>query len=279
MNFINKIVFSWGVMLGAASALDWGMTSQQDSAQLDTEIDSDDGMTCEKDGSRCWAKGHIRVVRGKSVLTCQQLEVYFESKSDKNKTPQIRSLIAIGQVKITSQEEGSKDPHWATADKATYDPESGVIQLSGRPFLHHPQFRVRDAQTITFHQLKNKAFTKGRATILRQDDLLQGDEIVLTFEPQAQGGLALKEAQAQGDVLLSTAQEMGQGDHGHYDQGTEKVVLTGHAVLTRCDGQVRGHQAMFDLSSNRQQATMTQKRGSSSRVQALLLPQSHEEKK
>jgi lipopolysaccharide export system protein LptA len=74
--------------------------------------------------------GNVKVVRGDYTLTADRLKVYYR-RSERPSTPKavgranIREIVAEGQVRIVSTE------MTATAERAAYDAQNRMIELSG----------------------------------------------------------------------------------------------------------------------------------------------------
>lgn len=231
-----------------------------------TEIISDQGMVCDQNQKQCMAEGHIQVKRGKSVLTCDKLIAYFDQGQSSKK--ELKMLEAIGHVHISSKEDG----YDATSTYGRYDVAQQVVTLKGRPVIKHNKIEIYGTGDIIYDQIKNSATTRRRATLKRQDKLLQANELIVYFKRSGeQEEKALDHLIAKGNVIVSSPIEIAQGEHGSYYEATDTAELWENVIISRDDGQIRGQRARVDLTTGKSQMLHPSKGIGDQRVQALLL--------
>lgn len=239
----------------------------------DLEIDSDSGVTCEKDGSRCSASGKIRVKQGPWVMNCSKLDVTFQK--NEQGMQQVHGIEASGKVHITQQEAG----YDITAGRATYVHGTQVMDLYERPILTQKDMKLVNSNHVQVRYQEGQATATGRPTVLKDDKILQANTLILFFVPgqdasKAGGpktkGSTLDHLDAEGNVIVSGPQEIATGNKGRYVHGTQVAELEGNVTLTQCNKAIQGDRAVFDLANG--QSQMMYAKGSTHRVQAILTP-------
>jgi lipopolysaccharide export system protein LptA len=92
--------------------------------------------------------GNVHVVRGKTIINCDELTVHHKKTQDKNPTPgknSFESIEASGNVKIKMEEKT------AQAEKAVYHSKEEILVLSGgRPEINDSGNKIT-GDSITYH--------------------------------------------------------------------------------------------------------------------------------
>ena len=271
-----RIVSTWLLMGGIAFATEVPVekpTNPLVQKGEDLEIDSDSGVTCEKDGSRCKASGKIHVKQGPWVMTCKNLDVTFQ-KNEKG-MQEIHGIEATGQVHIVQASAG----YDITAGRATYVHGSQIMDLYENPILTQKDMKLVNSNHVQVRYQEGQATATGRPTVLKADKILQANTLVLHFTPghgsqkeTGKGhGTTLDHLDAEGDVIVSGPQEIATGNRGRYVHATQGAELEGDVTLAQCNKAIQGDRAVFDLATG--QSQMLYAKGSNRRVQAILTPE------
>lgn len=233
-----------------------------------TEVLADQGMTCDQDHKKCFAEGNIQVNRGKSILTCKKLVVHF-AKGAQGKQ-ELKMLEAFGDVHIYSPEDG----YDAQSDYGCYEAAQQLVTLKGNPIIKHKDLEIYGTGPIVYDQAKETAETASRATMKKQDRLLQANNLIAYFKGDKDtNAKTFDHLIANGNVIVSSPAEIAQSKSGSYYAATNTAELWDNVVITRSDGQIRGQRAKVDMNSG--QSQMLQPANTpinQQRVQALLLP-------
>lgn len=264
INFLGFIFFC--VLTSSTSAFD---LFDSDSITT-TEILSDQGIVCDQEGKLCKAEGNIQVKRGNGMMTCEKLIAHF-SKDAAGKQ-KLQMLEAFGKVHIFSPEEG----YDATSTYCRYEVNLQLLTLSGSPVIKHKNLEIYGTHTIIYNQLQNIAIAPERATIKKEDKLMQGNVVTAYFETTQKDKsrkTTFHHILAEGNVIVSTPEEIARGNHGSYYENNQVAELWEQVVITRCDGQILGERARINMESG--QSQMLQEaphKPGEGRAQALLLP-------
>lgn len=233
-----------------------------------TEILADHGMVCDQEKKQCTAEGNVRVFRGKSTLTCDKLVAYFVKNAQGKQ--ELERLEAFGNVHIFSQEDG----YDAKSAYGSYEVDTQLVTLKGNPVIKHKELEIHGTGPITYDQVKEKATTASRATVKKQEQLLQANELVAHFKrDEDNNSKSLDHLTAHGNVVVSSPTEIAQAEYGSYYEATSTAELWNNVVITRYDGQIRGPRAKVDMKSGESRMLHpTNSPIKQQRVQALLLP-------
>gem|GEM_PF-6688957 len=233
----------------------------------DTQIDSDNGLTCDQQGRMCHAQGHIRVKRGNLVLTCHKVEVYF-NKCPQTGQQEISQILAFDNIRI----EDKVDRYYVTAQKLVYNHSQNTVTLSHQPYLNHPKLIIKNATAITFDSLNFQTRVTGRATAVNQDRIIIANNMTALFDHGSkQNDLSFKHLRALGDVIISTPREIARAQVGLFDNVTQQVELRDHVIITNNDGQVQGQKALMDLNTG--VSRMIDSANHENRIKILMIPQ------
>jgi LPS export ABC transporter protein LptC len=231
-----------------------------------TEIITDQGLICDQNQKQCMAEGHIQVKRGKGVLTCDKLIAHFDQGPTGKQ--ELKMIEAVGHVHIFSKEDG----YDATCHYGCYEVSQQGITLKGSPVIKHRKIEIFATGDVIYDQVKNKMETHHRATVKRQDNLLQANALIVYFKmDDKQKAKSFDHLIANGDVIVSSPDEIAQGEHGSYFDATDTAELWGHVVISRHNGQLRGERAKVDMNSGQSQILQPSNGSYDPRVQALLL--------
>lgn len=248
-NYISVIaiaLLSALIMCACYSAHAFTLMEKSDSA-VQTEIHSENGLQCNKD-KNCVAEGNVTVTRGHTMLRCHRLVARF--KKDAAGEIELDTLHAQGNVQIDSRDAS----YHATAQEAFYNASTDEVRLRGQPHVTHPQIRIVGSTELVYDQNKQKAFSVGRATAIKNDSLLQADHIDVFFHDgtlpsKDDSALSVDRVEVRNQVVIATPDEMIHGDQGTYTEKTQIAQMRGNVTISRCDGRLQGDHAIINMAT------------------------------
>jgi lipopolysaccharide export system protein LptA len=245
-----------------------------ESGSLPVEIDAASGITCEKKGQVCTARGNVIVTHGDTTLTCDVLKAFFHMDNQDRPQELIR-LEAHGNVRIKAKE-GAKR---AAADVGVFHVKTSHAVLTGRDlFLALGETNVRARDSLEYFEQKKLAVAKGEASVEKKGKLLKADQLDAYFKESHQKD-TLDHVVATGNVFASTQDDVAQGDRGVYTDADEVVILTGNVRITkRGQGRMMGERGRYDMKNGFAALLPAENGGQNpsaspkSRVKVLLIP-------
>ncbi len=245
-----------------------------DSGAIPVEIDAASGITCEKKGQVCTARGNVIVTHGDTTLTCDVLKAFFQMDAQDRPQDLIR-LEAHGNVRIKAKNGAQR----ATGDVGVFHVKTSHAVLTGSSlFLALGETHVRARDSLEYFEQKKLAVAKGEASVEKQGKLLKADQLDAYFKENHQKE-TLDHVDATGNVFASTADDIAQGDRGVYTNADEVVVLTGNVRITKKgQGRMMGERGRYDMKNGVASLLPPEKgsQGPSSapktRVKVLLIP-------
>ena len=235
-----KLKYSLLIYLSLTAASCWAddKAALASANQSPLEIDSDDGVTCDKQQQTCTAKTNVVVVKGPFSMYCDNMVAHI--KKDDNGKNTIWRIVATGNVRILGAEESEK----AFAPMAEYNLETAKVILTG-----------------------------GNPVVLKDEYVIKGDKIeVLLFEQD--GKKSIQKMEAFQNVILSSPDEIAFSQYADYDPESRLATLKDNVKIYRKEGKLTGSKAVVDLTAKTSKITENSNGQDyqPKRVQALILP-------
>ncbi|MBX5480993.1 MAG: hypothetical protein IRZ16_03965 [Myxococcaceae bacterium] len=126
---------------GAAVAPDAGTPAAATAPVSPTEFKNPVEITADRfeiQGKRqeaVWI-GHVKAVRGQTVLTCDRLLAHY------TKAQEITRIECIGRVEATHKD------MWAGGERADFDNVAGILVVTGNPEARKGQNRMKGAKIV-----------------------------------------------------------------------------------------------------------------------------------
>ncbi len=244
--------------------------------KIPVEIDAQNGIECEQQENKCIARGQVKVSQGSTLLQTDQLTAYFAKSTPGVTQQKLSRLEARGHVVISSTEKSQK----LYADQSFYNMETGEATFTGnnlRLILENMTVTAQDA--LHYYEKKQEAVAKGNATVTRNNQTIQADELHAFLEKDAQGKMIIQRVVAQGHVVITTPKEIIQSQQGIYTHAQQLIHLEGDVRISHTHGkdgiQLTGEFAEVNLATGKSRL-LTSKPGTTPgrRVKVLLIPNS-----
>src|SRR3546814_19156600 len=114
------------------------------------------------------ARGNSRAIRGGVELLADVLKAYYRDKKNCVSGQEIYRIDAIGNVRITTQNER------AFGDKGVYHADDGVFVLRGDDLrLESGQGTITARDTLEYWEKKQLAVARGNAVVVSEDKRLR----------------------------------------------------------------------------------------------------------
>lgn len=139
-----------------------------------------------------------------------------------------------------------------------------------------PPIHIQSNTLEAFAEKKLVVFS-GNAVAVRGDMVLKGDKILVYYrgnEAGKGGEGEVDRIEAQGNVVLTQKERTAQGDYAVYEHSTQRVTMTGNAVLREGKNVVRGEKIIWIIPEKR---GMVEGEGKK-RVTAIIYPSEREGK-
>lgn len=204
------------------------------------EIEADNGIEWRQQEQIVYARGHAKAVRGTLTLYGDVLSARYRPRPDGSN--EVWRIESDGAVRITQP---NQEIH---GDHATYDPETGVLVVTGRKVrLTTPDSEITADQSIEYAS-KNRLLTaRGNAEAKQGERTVRADTLVVTLQDGNTNNSQVKRIEASRNVVVITASEVMRGDQGVYDLDAQRATLTGQVKVTRGENQLNGCRGELDL--------------------------------
>lgn len=214
----------------------------QASQPLPIEVEAEQGIEWLRNSKVVYARGNARAVRGDLVVTADVLGAHYRDLPDGGQ--EVWQLDASGNVKITSPGQT------AVGDTGTYDLDTGVLLLYGKP----SRMTTGDDSISADHELEyatktNVITARGNAAAKQGDRLIKAEEIIAFLGQQPDGGSKLERLEAERNVSVITPKEVIRGDRGVYNVTAGTATVTGDVKITRGPNQLDGCRGELDLKA------------------------------
>lgn len=210
---------------------------QAESAPLN--IDSKNGLKCDREKLLCEAEGSVVVTKGPYVMLSEKASAHM-SKSDTGKL-EISRVESHDNVRFFgTQGEAAK------ADDAIYDLPSQLIELKAQ---------------------------KGHQVVVWKDDyIMLSDSVDIHFKKGADNKLQIASIEAKGNVKLSSPDELLEGNRATMTPQDKMVNIYGNVRLNRKEGQLRGPRAQVNLDKKVSKVLKGKDNTSGDRVRVYVYP-------
>lgn len=211
---------------------------------LPLKIDSDQGISCDRNRNTCTAKGNVIAQKGIYLLYCDTLTTYMRKNKETGKQ-EIWKIHALGNVRLTGAVGES-----ATGHQGVYVVSSGKFTLLG-------DLECKD--------------DKGYGFIIKDTYLLKARKIILHVgQKNANNTRQIEFIEAHDEVILSSPDEIGYGDYATYKPESKLATLNGKAVtIVREEGRLEGTYAEVNMETGISRMVNNPKK----RVHAFINPQ------
>lgn len=219
--------------------------SSTNSQDTPVTIDAREGIEWNRDEQVYVARGDVVAKQGDVTVNSQVLTAKYRDKKigEETKT-EIYELIATEDVLITNPQQK------VTGDNAVYDVDKGRFVITGQNLkLTTPTEEITARDSLEYYENDRTAYAKGNATVYREDNRLNADQLKALFVEDAQGEMAIQDIFAIHNVSITTATEVARGNKGHYNAKTGIATLVGDVKLTRADNQLSGDVAEVNLKT------------------------------
>ncbi len=230
------------------------------------EIEADNGIEWRQQEQIVYARGHAKAVRGTLTLYGDVLSARYRPRPDGSN--EVWRIESDGAVRITQPNQEMQGDH------ATYDPETGVLVVTGRKVrLTTPDSEITADQSIEYAS-KNRLLTaRGNAAAKQGERTVRADTLVVTLQDGNTDSSQVKRIEASRNVVVITANEVMRGDQGVYDLDAQRATLTGQVKVTRGENQLNGCRGELDLDSGvGRMFPCPNASGEAGRVRGLIVP-------
>ncbi|MGB0934606.1 MAG: LptA/OstA family protein [Alphaproteobacteria bacterium] len=238
-----RVVLSLSLLVSTAALAQAELTTKQAMAQAQEApltIDSDKGISCDRERNTCTATGNVVATKGAFVLHCHELTTFMRKGADGKQ--QVWKVDAKGNVVFTGIP-GEK----ATGARAIYTIDDGKLFMTADP---------NDGYTI----------------VIKDDKILKSRRVIL-FIDESGNSRQLKYIEALEDVTLSTPDEIGYGDKVTYTPATQIATLQGDLVtIAREEGHLKGKYAQINLDTGIAKMMNSADNDGKGRVRAFIRP-------
>ncbi len=227
---------------------------------------SADKLSVFKKDSRALYSGHAKAVRDTMTLTCDELEVFFDSKSE------VDHLVARGNVVAI---DGERE---ARGDQATYDNTTGLLTVTGNPRGKQGPREI-DGEVVTFttgteYLVVTKAKTRvqepkdkrlaidaeklelfgkgqeakwtGKVRAVKGKTVLIAPELTAFYDDKGE----VTRVKARGGVEVTEGDRWARGQQGDFDVAKGVLVVTGNPQARQNKTRLRGTKVTFVQGSD-----------------------------
>ena len=202
------------------------------SQDLPLEINSENGIVCEKEKNICIASVNVIASHGDYVLNCDTLIAYF--REGKDKKTELWQVEAQGNVILHS----IKDHRVAYAQHGFYTLDDEHAILTGDNLkLEVDDLTVTATDALEYFKSKNIAFAKGDAVAVKKDQMIKGETLISYFREGKDKKTELWQLEALENVTIqsTTDHHVAYAQHGLYTLDDEHAVLTGDNLKLEVD--------------------------------------------
>ncbi|MEZ0262108.1 MAG: LptA/OstA family protein [Alphaproteobacteria bacterium] len=187
--------------------------------------------------------------------------------NDNQGATHIFQMEALNNVIIVSP------PYTAYGDKAVYDVAEDRAVLTGQDLRIVTETEKLTAKDkVEFFSKENRMVASGGATAERGTDTLKAEKMEAFFQKNPEGTLKVDRITADGGVTIKTEKETVTGDHGDYNIGTKKAVLTGKVKIYQGASWLEGTRAEIDLKTGISQLFAEGNAETEGRVKGVFYP-------
>jgi lipopolysaccharide export system protein LptA len=231
------------------------------------EIVADEGIEWQRANQRYIARGNAKASQGVVSVEADSLTAFYRVTSAGES--EIFRIDADGSVRISSAEEV------ATADKAVYDVDKGVLVLTGEQIqLDTKDSTITAEDSLEYYEQTQLAVARGNAVATQEDRRVQADVLMAHFAEQegAERNSKVERIEAVGNVLIWTPTELVRASRGEYRIDEGIATLDGGVQITRGENQLNGEFAEVDLNTGVSRLLGDSSKSGKSRVRGLIVP-------
>ena len=231
------------------------------------EIVADEGIEWQRASQRYVARGNAKASQGVVSVEADTLTAFYRVTSAGES--EIFRIDADGSVRISSAEEV------ATADKAVYDVDKGILVLTGEQIqLDTKDSTITAEDSLEYYEQAQLAVARGNAVASQEDRRVQADVLMAHFAEQkgAERNSKVERIEAVGNVVIWTPTELVQASRGEYRIDEGIATLDGDVRITRGENQLNGEFAEVDLNTGVSRLLGDPTTSEKSRVRGLIVP-------
>ncbi|MFQ5971585.1 MAG: LptA/OstA family protein [Alphaproteobacteria bacterium] len=231
------------------------------------EIEADEGIEWHRANQLYVARGNAKASQGVVTVEADSLTAFYRVTSAGDS--EIFRIDADGSVRISSAEEV------ATADKAVYDVDKGILVLTGDEIqLDTKDSTITAEDSLEYYEQTQLAVARGNAVASQPDRRVQADVLMAHFAEQegAERGSKVDRIEAVGNVVIWTPTDLVQASRGEYRIDEGIATLNGAVRITRGENQLNGEFAEVDLNTGISRLLGGSPTSGKSRVRGLIVP-------
>lgn len=227
---------------------------------------SADKLQVFKKDARALYSGHARAVRDTMTMTCDELEVFFDPKSE------VDHLVARGNVVAV---DGDRQ---AWGEHAVFDNTTGVLTVTGKPggrqgprevdgevvtfvtgteqlVVTKAKTRVRepkdkrvniDADKLELFGRDREAKWTGKVRVVKDKTLINAPELTALYDDAGE----VTRVKARGGVEVTEGDRWARGQNADYDVPRGVLVVTGNPQARQNKTRLRGTKVTFFSGSD-----------------------------
>ena len=221
--FLSRLVGRGGILLVFLSFLrvESGFSSTPSSSSLKNpldisqglplEINSEDGIVCDKENNICTASGKVVAVQGDFKVTCDTMRAYFR-KGNKEKS-EVWKVEALGHVVLHSIAEQGR----VWADYGVYTLEDERLLLTGKNLKLEAQgLEVRCQEALEYFKSQKILRAKGKAQAIKDGKRINGDTLTAYFREDNEKKETLWKMEGLGNVHIQAPDFQASAHQGVY---------------------------------------------------------------
>lgn len=221
-----------------------------------------DHLDVQNKQHRAVYKGHAKIIRDSTTITCDELEILYDAKNGTD----ISHVLAHRNVEAT---DGAR---WAKGDEADYDNATGVLVVTGHPVARQGVREVQgevvtfttgtdtvvvtkaktrseentqklaiDADTLTLENPASLATWRGHVRARRGPTLLLAPVLIAHYDDAG----TVTHVEAHGGMEAFEADRWAKGRDATYDVKTGVLVVTGNPEAKQGKTHVKGTRVTF----------------------------------
>lgn len=272
---ILKFIFLGAFFYGSAFAshdlgLQSGLGKSSGNPDAPLEIFADE-TEWDRENNRVIARGNAILKKNSDQITASEVVGYFEEKDGKRHLAKVDAFQNVVITTPTGEIKGG--------DKGTYFTDTQYMIIEGPQIVltSSKNESLTTEKKLEYWELEKKAFAENPVTILREKDIIKGNQLTAFFAEDAETKQTkLSKADLVGNVEIVTPTQTANGDKSVYKPMENVAILEGNVTLTQEGNVLKGEWCRANLLTGHNMLRNAAPDGpvSTKPVYALLIPKS-----
>jgi len=224
-------------------------------------IEAEKSIEWRRDEKVYVAEGGVRFQRGDIVVRAETVSAYYRGEAADGTG--IYRIEAVGGVTIQSPDGTAK------GGEAVYTVDRSLFVLrGGGPELKADGYVLTTRDSLEFNREEGYAAARGAARIVRGDDSVSAETLLVRFDSEGGGALKARRVEGAGGIEVRSGADSVSGARGFYDIEAQKAEICGDARIQQGPNRMTGECAQVDFVSGNSRLVA----GSGGRVQGVFDP-------